>query len=542
MQKGTLLRNVTGDIMGGMMTVVVALPVAMAFGVASGMGAAAGLYGAMAAGMFAAIFGGTKGQQSGPTGPIAVIVASLLASNGQRPEIVFAATIVGGIFQILFGKVGAGRLINYVPYPTVSGFMTGIAVIIIVMHIHPLFGLHGPKKIIECLVDLPRIAGEYNSTALTLGLITCVLALTLKRFAKRLPGTLIALLVATAISVLMKADVPRIGEIPSQLPLPMVPMIGLGDLMPVMLGGLTIAVLGSIDSLLTSLIADKLLQTRHNSDKELVGQGIGNIVAGLIGGIPGAGSTTRTLANIDAGGRTALSGVVYSLLVVATIAGLGKFAALIPLSALAAILIMLGVGIVDWRMMKHLKVAPREDVLVMLSVLIMTVFVDLISAVLFGTALACVLFVRRMSTTDLCSSGTIRDFEEFAPLCERLPAGLHGKVFVYKLGQPLYFGGANKLRSTLEAQTEAKVVLIYSPMKTFIDQSACYTLEEIISKLSAAGTEIYFVGLCAETQQTLRNMACLQAASPDRWFDSMEEAMAHLAGPGSTPQPACSTT
>ncbi|MBY0546470.1 MAG: hypothetical protein K2W95_04220 [Candidatus Obscuribacterales bacterium] len=282
--KTRLFSNLVGDVMGGIMTTIVAIPVAMAFGIASGLGAAAGLYGAMCCGLFTALFGGTKGQQSGPTGPVAVIIASMLAANNGNISIVFAAIILGGILQIVAGKFGWGDLVRYLPYPVISGFMTGIALIIILLHIKPIFGLVGSKHIMDNISTFPSIPAEMNPAALSIGALTLILIYGMKLVSKKLPASLIALFIASTVSIAMHLDIPRIGEIPGQLPVPALPAIDISMLSVVLSGAVTIAMLGSIDSLLTSLIADKILHSQHDSNKELVGQGIGNIAAGLMGG------------------------------------------------------------------------------------------------------------------------------------------------------------------------------------------------------------------------------------------------------------------
>lgn len=524
-----LLSNTWGDVSGGVMTTVVALPIAMAFGVASGLGAAAGLYGAMACGFFAALFGGTRGQQSGPTGPIAVIVASLLIAN-QKVEIVFAATLVAGILQILFGRIGAGRIANYVPYPVVSGFMTGIALIIIIVHVHPLFGIEGPKTIMACLKGFGSIPQSFNAAALALGVATFGLIFTLKKVSKKIPGALVALITATCVSLLLPLDVPRIGSIPSTLPLPMLPRVELLDAFPILMGGLTIAVLGSIDSLLTSLIADNITQSKHNSDRELVGQGIGNIASSLLGGLAGAGSTTRTIANLDAGGRTPLSGVVYGALVLAVIASLGHYAAVIPLTALAAILIWLGIGIVDWRMMKHLTRAPREDVAVMCTVLALTVFVDLIWAIVAGSALACVLLVRKLIVSSPSRFGFLDSFHEYSVASRTIPSDQREQVFLYEFEQSLFFGEARNMQERLHRLTKTvPFVVLHFRQPMFIDQSACYELESTLRTLAAQGTDVLIVGLDNNMKTLLSSLDCTETVRFDRQFKDMAAAIGLIA-------------
>jgi len=486
-----LRTNVLADVLGGIMTTVVALPVAMAFGVASGLGAAAGLYGAMACGLLAGVFGGTRGQQSGPTGPIAVVVAALVAANTDKLSVVFAATILAGALQIVFGRLKWGDWIKLVPYPVISGFMTGIALIIIIIHVNPFFGVPGSKQILTSLQSYAKIPGAYNLAALSIGCATIAMIYALKAISKKIPASLVALVAATLACSILKLDVPKIGQIPSQLPTLNLPSIAIEDVSIVISGALTIAVLGSIDSLLTSLIAEKMLRTRHDSNQELVGQGMGNMLTGLLGGLPGAGSTTRTLANIDAGGRTALSAIVYSFLVLLVITTLGSLAAQIPLASLAAILIILGVGIVDWRMMGHLKRAPRADVTVMCVVLAMTVFFDLISAVVVGTLLACFLHIKKLSDSKLSLHGHVEE-----------------GVYVYSFHGPVIFAEVNTLNDAQDNFNQAQQIVFDFEKAAFVDQSSAYYLNDLIQQLKDMNKTVQVIKISPLVRKELESMHC----------------------------------
>ncbi|MBX9570313.1 MAG: SulP family inorganic anion transporter [Candidatus Obscuribacterales bacterium] len=524
--KTALFANLVGDVTGGIMTTIVAIPVAMAFGIASGLGAAAGLYGAMCCGLFASIFGGTKGQQSGPTGPVAVIIASLLAANNGNVSVVFAAIILGGILQAVAGRFGWGDLVRYLPYPVISGFMTGIALIIIILHVKPLFGIPGSKHIMENINTFPSISAEMNRAAFAIGVMTIVFIYGMKLLSKKLPASLIALFVASTVSIVLNLEIPRIGEIPSQLPVPAVPTLDLSMLSVVLSGAVTIAMLGSIDSLLTSLIADKILHSQHDSNKELIGQGIGNIAAGLMGGLAGAGSTTRTLANIDAGGRTPLAGVVYAALVFSVITGLGKVAALIPMSALAAILIVLGIGIVDWRSIKHIHKTPRSDVAVMSVVLFMTVFIDLISAVLIGMALASVLFVKKITDAQFSEFGTLDTISELGHLVDKLPTDLRSETYVYTFDGPIFFGETKNLDKTRNVD-KAKIFILNFEHAHFIDQSCCYYLEDLVQSFRKDGKLVLILGLNDKLKTRLNGMECFAVTSEEfqvvRWTSVIEK-------------------
>lgn len=355
--------NIKGDIFGGVTAGIVALPLALAFGIqafsgisdpgAASMGAYAGLVGATLLGFFAALFGGTHSQISGPTGPMTVITATLVsgafASSGGSISTVLVsmslAALFCGFFQVLFGLIKLGKYVRYIPYPVLSGFMSGIGVIIILQQFYPLVGQSGSGSMVTLLTGLPDAVSHLSPAALLLGLGTVAVIYLFPLLTKKVPSTLVALLVMTVVSLFIRMDgVPTIGKIPSGLPLPFfanskVSLAGLDwitILKASIIPGLTLAGLGSIDTLLTSVVADNITKTKHNSNRELIGQGIGNAIAGLFCGLPGAGATMRTVVNVKSGGRTQFSGMVHALLLLAVLLGLGSLVQYVPLSVLAA--------------------------------------------------------------------------------------------------------------------------------------------------------------------------------------------------------------
>ena len=330
-------KNLRGDLIGGLVAGIVALPLALAFGVQSGLGAVSGLYGAIAIGILAAIFGGTATQASGPTGPMTVISAALVAAalelTGTLENamgIIILTFFLGGVLQIVFGFLNIAKYVKFLPYPVISGFMSGVGLIIILLQFYPLAGGSAPKTTIGVLTEIPRFFSELNFAALGLGALTILIYYLFPKVTKAVPSALVALVSVSLISFFLKLDVPLIGEIPSGLP-----SLKIGGLFSVDLGAyllileyaIVLAVLGSIDSLLTSVIADNITKTKHNSNRELIGQGIGNMVAALFGGIPGAGATKGTVVNINAGGTTRLSGTVHGLFLLAVLLGVGRLAA-----------------------------------------------------------------------------------------------------------------------------------------------------------------------------------------------------------------------
>ena len=360
-------QTIKADLFGGLAAGVVALPLALAFGVASGLGPAAGLYGAIAAGIVASIFGGTAIQITGPTGPMTLVMAGVVAANTSGagvPDIGVMAGIVifAGAFQILLGLFRAGSYIRYMPYPVISGFMSGIGLIIVIQQIFPFLGGVAPASDpFGILNQINQLHGNVNWNAVGLGGAAIAIAWILPRFTKAVPGSLAALIVLTAVAAIFRLNVHELGEMPSGLPHLTMPSFSLAKLGSMIGPAIQLGFLGSIDSLLTSLVADNLTKTRHNSNRELIGQGLGNVAAGLLGGIPGSGATTRTVVNIDAGGRTRLSGVVHGLFLLGVLLGGSNLVKFIPNAVLAGLLVLVGIGIIDYRGIGHIFKVPKSD-------------------------------------------------------------------------------------------------------------------------------------------------------------------------------------
>ena len=383
-----------GDLFGGLTAGIVALPLALAFGVTSGLphevAAVAGIYGAIAVGILAAVFGGTPVQISGPTGPMTVVAASVIAAAAQHGaeidlSFVFGTFALAGVFQLCLAAVRAGSFVRFIPYPVVSGFMTGIGVIIILLQVFPMMGLSSPTSPLQVVLQVGDVfTANSNWMALGVTVATIAVIVGLPKLTKKVPGTLVALVGMTALVWAFSVPVPLLGAIPTGLPglhlsLPTVEVFF--QMVP---PALSLAALGAIDSLLTSIVADNITRTRHEPNRELFGQGLGNIVAGIIGGLPGAGATMRTMVNVQSGGRTKVSGVIHGLFLIGVLLGLGTIAGQIPVAVLAGILITVGIGIMDYRGLKTLRRVPRADAGVMLLVLSLTVFVDLLWAVAAG--------------------------------------------------------------------------------------------------------------------------------------------------------------
>ena len=523
--------NLRGDIMGGITTGIVALPLALAFGEASGAGPMAGLYGAIIVGFLASLFGGTGSNISGPTGPMVVVFAGVYTTLGGNPELVFTAVVLAGLFQIGFGLLKIGHLIRLVPYPVVSGFMSGIGVIIIALQLARLFG-HEPEGggTIPALVSVPGAIIDPNWLALGIGVMTLAIVFSWPaKLGKYLPAPLAALVVATVLSTVF-VGAPILGDVPSGLPTFIMPTYDQDAFLIIVEAAFLLALLGAIDSLLTSLVADNMTRTRHNSSQELIGQGIGNTVAGLFGGVPGAGATMRTVVNIRSGGQFKISGMLHGLVLLSVALVFAPFASLIPHAALAGILFKVGYDIIDWSYLKRAHRGPRWDLALMGIVLGLTVFVDLITAVAVGVVLAALAFIKQLSESQLeklnRSDDKIGNAEERAIL-----ARSNGAVTLFDFGGPLSFGASANLGHVVrERSTGAVQVLILDFTRVpFLDLSAAKALETIVSDADSSGKLVYFAGVTEEVNDVLHGLDVAQLITDDHWFenraDALEEAL-----------------
>ena len=481
------MNRVKNDIFAGVTAAVVALPLALAFGVASGAGAIAGLYGAIILGFFAAFFGGTPTQISGPTGPMTVIVAAAVATFPNDLPTVMTVIFLAGLMQISFGIIGIGKWIKYIPYPVISGFMCGIGVIIIILQINPFLGVEGFGSIIQTLSSLPNTLQKVNYEALIVATITLsIMFLTPKKISKVVPSALIVLVVVSYFSLVMDFKINTIGEIPMGLPDFVLPIsFDLLKLNTMMMLAITLALLASIDSLLTSLVADTMTKTKHNPKKELIGQGIGNTVCSFFGAIPGAGATMRTVININSGATTKLSGMTHSITLLVIVLFLAPLASKIPLAVLSGILIKVGFDILDYKFLKILNKITKQDLLIMVTVFLLTIFVDLIMAVGVGITISSIIAVYQVSrTTQIKITRSRVSFD--------IDIENHD-VEIIKINGSLFFGTASHLDERLEKIKDCKKVILDCKNVSFLDISAIFTLEEIIEKFKTRDLEIILV-------------------------------------------------
>ncbi|MDY3204456.1 MAG: SulP family inorganic anion transporter [Arcobacter sp.] len=481
------MNRVKNDIFAGITAAVVALPLALAFGVASGAGAIAGLYGAIILGFFAALFGGTPTQISGPTGPMTVVFASAIAAFPNDFATVMTIVFLAGLMQISFGIVGIGKWIKYIPYPVISGFMCGIGVIIIILQINPFLGVDSYTSIIYTVTHLLDTFGKINYEAVILATLTLIIMfLTPKKISKIIPPALIALVSMTLLSIFLSFQVKVIGEIPMGLPDFVLPMsFDILKLSTILTLSITLALLASIDSLLTSVVADSKTKTKHDSKKELIGQGIGNAICSFFGAIPGAGATMRTVININSGATTKLSGMVHSITLLLIVLFLAPLASKIPLAVLSGILVKVGFDILDYKFLKVLTKITKQNLIIMITVFLLTVFVDLIMAVGVGITISSIMAVYQVSRNTQIK--TARSKVSFDIDIE------NQDVKIIKVNGSLFFGTAAFLEDKLEKVKNCKKIIIDCKNVSFFDISAIFTLEEIIEKFKSKELEIILV-------------------------------------------------
>ncbi|MDY3064007.1 MAG: SulP family inorganic anion transporter [Bacteroidaceae bacterium] len=560
--KQIFTNNIKGALFGGITAGIVALPLALAFGIqafggidspqASSIGALSGIVGATMLGFFAAWFGGTHSQISGPTGPMTVITAALIsgawtASNGNMASVILAMSMAGvfcGLFQILFGIIKIGKYVRYIPYPVLSGFMSGIGVIIILQQIYPLLGLKSPVLVVDMIGNFTSaLSSGISTAALLLGLLTIVIVWSFPLLTRKIPATLVALIFVSVISVLFNIDPSlAIGNIPTGLPLPLFlkenisfeNIDWLSIIKASIIPGLTLAGLGSIDTLLTSVVADNITKTKHNSNKELVSQGIGNAIAGLFAGIAGAGATMRTVVNVKSGGRTQLSGITHALFLLAILLGVGSLVKYVPLSVLAGILITVGWGIIDFKGFRDITKIPKADAFVLIVVFVTTVFVDLLTAVGIGMVIACVLFMKRAG--DLVegsySSAEITNFDKESPWLDEngIPEEIKHKIYIQRLNGPIFFGSITRFQEVMhDIPNNVETVVIRMRLVSFMDQSGLYAMETAIKDLKNRGIEVLMTIIQPQPMYMLKAMNCIPDLVPEEnVFSTFEACTQHL--------------
>ncbi|WP_394171310.1 SulP family inorganic anion transporter [Saccharospirillum alexandrii] len=533
--------NLKGDIFGGLTAAVVSLPMALAFGVASGAGAEAGLYGAVLVGLFAALFGGTSTLISEPTGPMTVVMTAVLTTLiADNPEngraMAFTVVMMAGLFQIALGALKLGKYITLMPYSVVSGFMSGIGIILIILQLAPFLGHPSPPGgVTGTLAALPGLLTSIRPVEFILGAFTIgILFFAPKQWTRYVPAQLIALVAGTlfSLTILGFFEVRRIGEIDLGLPSMVVPTFSWGQWSEMIVDALVLGTLGCIDALLTAVIADSLTRQEHKSDKELVGQGIGNFVSGLFGGLPGAGATMGTVVNIQTGARSALSGIVRAVVLMVVILWAAKLTESIPLAVLAGIAVRVGINILDWSFVKRAHRVSWNATFIMYGVMFLTVFFDLIVAVGLGVFIANIITIERLSREQTRNIKTITDSDDAIALNneeKQLLDEAQGKLLLLYLSGPMIFGVSKAIAREHNAVMSCTAMVVDISDVPLVDATVSLAIENALKDALDAGKEVFIVRPAQETSRFLEGVGLFDMVPAHHVCSSRLEAL-RLAG------------
>ena len=503
---------------------------ALAFGLAAGLSPAAGVYGAISVGFFAAVFGGTRGLISGPTGSMTVAMAVIVASHSDNIAEAFTIVIMAGLIQVMFGLLRIGRYITYTPYSVISGFMTGVGVIIILVQTPPFLG--APIAAGGPMATLGKSAEMFNHfEASALGIAIATLAVALlwpNRYERYVPATLIALVIGTVVGVLWLTDAPTIGAVPIDLPSFYLPETDPGVLVRAIEPALVIALVGSVDTLLTALVGDSMTRTRTDPSRELLAQGIGNVFTGFIRGLPGSGATPSTVANIRAGGATLVSGVLSVAILVVMILMLGDYVGSIPNAVLAGILVKVALDTIDWRFVTRMHRVQREHLVVMLLTFGLTVFLDLVAAVAVGMIAAAVTSARQFERLELDSVISV-------PLLDQGFLGVKegqeeidlfsARVGLVALRGTFTVASSSKLIDTIGGDIRDHEVVILDFSETvYMDDSAALVVEQLVETAVTQDTPCIVMGLSGTPAHNLHALDVLSRVPNDQIVGSWDEA------------------
>jgi len=528
-------RNLKGDLFGGLTAAVVALPMALAFGIASGAGAAAGLWGAVLVGFFAALFGGAPTLISEPTGPMTVIVTAVITELVARdPEkglaMAFTVIMMAGIFQILFGLLKLGKYITMLPYNVISGFMSGIGIILILLQIGPFLGEATPKGgALGVLQSLPMLIANLNPPETILGTITLVILFFYPRAWKKfVPPQLTALLVGTVLGlILLNGNVEirtigMLGEIKAGLPNFQLPTFTMDNIRLMFVNSIVLGVIGCIDCLLTCVVADSLTRTEHKSNKELVGQGIANLITGLCGGIAGSGATTPTVVNIQAGAKTALAGIVRALILLVVVLWAAPLTTGIPLTVLAAIILKVGFNIIDWGFLQRVHKISWKAAGIVYSVVLLTVLVDLMVAVGVGVFIANILTIERLDELQSKSVKAITDNDDQILLSDAEKQILdlaNGRVLLFHLSGPMIFGVAKAISREHNAITNYDVLIVDLAEVPVLGVTSSLAIENSIQEAIDLGRNVFVVGATGKVKSRLEKLGISGLIPDHHWID-----------------------
>ncbi|WP_321530582.1 sulfate permease [uncultured Desulfuromonas sp.] len=533
LKEGYTRQRLVEDLLSGMIVGIVALPLAIAFAIASGVKPEQGLYTAVIAGFLISLLSGSRVQIGGPTGAFIVVVFSIVQQYGYGGLAV--ATIMAGALLIVMGICRLGGAIKFIPYPMTIGFTSGIALIIAITQGKDLFGLtlsRSAEGIVDRITLYAEAIDTLNMHAVIIAGLAMVILLFWPKVTKKVPGSIVALLVTTVLVHLMDWPVATIGsafgDVPSTLPMPHLPTVDLAMIPQLISPALTIALLAAIESLLSAVVADGMTGRRHKSNMELVAQGVANMVSPLFGGIPATGAIARTATNVKSGGTSPVSGIVHALTLLLIMMLFGRWARLIPMATLAAILLIVAYHMSEWRHFIKLFRSPRNDIVVMLTTFVLTVFVDLTVAIETGVVLSALLFMQRMANATEVRHisreiNDEEDEEDDQPICGRQ---IPSCVEVFEIHGPFFFGATNQFKDTLSLIKEPPQILILRMRHIFtIDATAIRVLEDVLEKTQRDGTQLMLSGVRPHLLKKLQKTHLYDEIGEDSIFSEIDAAL-----------------
>lgn len=518
------------DVVAGIIVAIIALPLSIALALASGVGPEQGIYTAIVAGFLISFFGGSRVQIAGPTAAFATIVAGIVAKNGMDGLIV--ATLIAGIILIIMGICRLGSLIKFIPYTITTGFTAGIAVTIVIGQLKDFMGLtYAPGTVtietMEKVKAVIRFLPTINPMAVLVGMVSLAILIVWPFFSKKIPGSLIAVIAGILMVRFLKLNVNTIGDlytISSALPAFHIPHITLETIRSEFSDGLTIAILAAIESLLSCVVADSMINSRHRSNMELVAQGIGNIGSALFGGIPATGAIARTAANIKNGGRTPIAGMVHSITLVLVLVILMPYAALIPMPTIAAILFMVAYNMCGFKTFLHLcRTSPKSDIFVLVMTFLLTVIFDLVMAIEAGMIAACVLFMKRMSDESEVRGWKYFDDENDPDAIEL--RSVPTQIRVYEISGPMFFGAADRM-AEITLKDFTKVLVIRMRGVPALDATAMHSLENLQEKCERHGVELVFSHVNDQPYHTMQKDGFVDKVGADHFCAHIDDALA----------------
>lgn len=543
-REGYTLKQFQGDLMGGLTVGVVALPLAIALAIASGVKPEQGLYTAIVAGFLIAVLGGSRVQISGPTGAFVVIVYGIVQKYGYDGLVV--ATLIAGVLLVIMGLARMGALLKFVPYPVIVGFTSGIALIIFSSQINDFLGLKlekVPADFVEKWIEYGRNITHIDPYTIAVGIASLLIIVLWPRVTHRVPGQLIAILLVTFVVQFFQIPVDtietRFGGMPTGLPSPQLPAITWTSFKELFSPAITIAILAALESLLSAVVADGMTGTRHRSNMELIGQGAGNIASAIFGGIPATGAIARTATNIKSGGKTPVAAIIHAVFLLLVLLFIGKWAAMIPMATLAAVLMVVAYNMSEWREFQHLLKSPRGDIAVLLATFLLTVFIELTVAIQVGILLAAFLFLQKMSNeahVDIITD-TLRDEDEFEGR-DVSDLDIPKRVEVFEVYGSLFFGAVSQFKESIRVVTNRpKVIILRMRHVPTIDASGIHILEELVNEMHARGAIVVFSAVSRSVYRVMRSSGFVELVDRNNFapdiFAALKTARAHIEDPQS---------